>query len=233
MKQCPVRWFVLLLCVAACAAVAAVEARPDAGRVQTEDRNGDGRPDTWRRYDHRGQLAEVDVDSNFDGSPDIHEIYERGVLVHRESDRDFNGQADLVEDFDAETHGRIRSVVDVDFDGTADLLVLFRDGRPVFSKRANSAKRGAGRASSPAVHPDGAGRLARLVDPFESDLVVRAFHSGPSDEGCVGLPTSGGLRPRVTPIDRLSRSAPLVSLELQPHALTPFLPRSPRAPPVS
>src|SRR5215467_13299524 len=125
--------FVALLCAVFCAALAAIEVWP-ARRVRTADQNGDGRPDVWRRYDARGRLTEVDVDSNFDGSPDIAEYYDRGVLVRRETDRNFNGQADLIEEFDAETHSRTRSVVDVDYDGTADLLVLFRNGEAVFAK---------------------------------------------------------------------------------------------------
>jgi hypothetical protein len=123
---------VAVLCVMSSVTVAAVEIWHAARTVRTADQNGDGRPDIWRHYDNRGQLAEVDVDSNFDGQPDVEEYYEGGVLVRRESDRDFNGQADLIEEFDAETHRQTKSVVDIDYDGTADLLVLFRDGRPVF-----------------------------------------------------------------------------------------------------
>src|SRR4029077_2909888 len=115
--------------------VAALELWPATRLVRTVDQNGDGRPDVWRHYDNRGQLTEVDVDTNFDGRPDIEEYYERGVLVRRESDRNFNGQADLLEEFDVDTHGHTRSVVDTDYDGTADLLVFFRDNRPVFSKQ--------------------------------------------------------------------------------------------------
>jgi len=227
--------FIALLCIVACATVAAVEVWPDARGLRTEDHNGDGRPDTWRRYDSRGQLTEIDVDSNFDGRSDIQEYYERGVLVRRESDRNFNGQADLIEEFDAETHGHIRSVVDIDYDGTADLLVLFRDGRPVFSKRTWSPKRDAiPTPSVPSLHQDGATRLARLIDPFASDTAVRATHTAAAYDGCVGLSTSGGLPcPRVTALSRLSPSLRLVAHGVQPDAATPLLPSSPRAPPVS
>ena len=53
--------------------------------------------------------------------------------MRRDSDRDFNDRVDLVQEFDPTTHEHVRTVVDVDSDGTADLLVLFQDGRPVFS----------------------------------------------------------------------------------------------------
>jgi hypothetical protein len=223
-----------LLCVVACATVAAVEVWPAARHLRTEDHNGDGRPDIWRRYDSRGQLTEVDVDSNFDGSPDIEEYYERGILVRRESDRNFNGQADLVEEFDAETHARTRSVVDIDYDGTADLLVLFRDGRPVFSERTAPPKRsGIATGSAPGIDQVGAGHLARMMDPFESDFAVRAIHTASNAEGSVGLTSSGGLpRSRVS-VSRTSPSARLIARDEQLHALTLLPRRSPRAPPVS
>jgi hypothetical protein len=226
---------VALLCVVACATVAAVDVWPGSRPVRTEDHNGDGRPDIWRRYDSRGQLAEIDVDSNFDGSPDIEEYYERGVLVRRESDRNFNGQADLVEEFDAETHAQTRSVIDIDYDGTADLLVLFRDGRPVFSERTWSPKRvGLPTTSSPGIHQGGAGHLARLMDPFESDTAVRATHTASGADDYVGLSTSGGLPcAPVTTAGRMSASARLVARNVQPDALKPLLRRSPRAPPAS
>jgi hypothetical protein len=226
---------VALLCVVASATVAAVEVWPAARHARMQDRNGDGRPDVWRHYDNRGLLTEVAVDSNFDGLPDVEEYYERGVLVRRESDRNFNGQADLVEDFDAETHAQTRSVVDIDYDGTADLLVLFRDGQPVFSERTCSRKSSkCPTASLPTAHDGGSRHLAPLSDPFESDLTVRATHVTPHTEGWVGLSTSGGLpRPRSTAIGRLSTSARVVARDIHAHALI-LLPRcSPRAPPVS
>ena len=59
---------------------------------------------------------------------------EQGALVRRESDRDFNNQIDLIEDFDTATGDRSRSVADLDSDGRADRLVLFRGADAVFVK---------------------------------------------------------------------------------------------------
>lgn len=226
---------VAFLCGVVFATAAAVEVWPAARPVRTEDHNGDGRPDIWRRYDNRGQLVEVDVDSNFDGRPDIEEYYERGVLVRRESDRNFNGQADLIEEFDAETHGQTRSVVDIDYDGTADLLVLFRDGRPIFSQRLCSLKRsGIPAAPSPGVHRGDASHLARLMDPFEWETGLRATRTASNADDCVGLSASAGLpRSRVDAVSPMSPSARFVARDVRPHALTLLLRRSPRAPPVS
>jgi hypothetical protein len=223
------------LCVVTCAAVAAVEVWPSAQLVRTSDENGDGRPDVWRRYDYRGQLTEVDVDSNFDGRPDVTEYYERGALVRRESDRNFNGQADLVEEFDAQTHQQTRSVVDLDYDGTADLLVLFRDGQPIFSKRTCSrgclGRPGPSRPASPSR---GASSLVGLADPFESDPAFRALGTVPDCDGCAALSTSRGLPARRIAAGRgTSPSARLGARDVQPDALTHLLPGSPRAPPVS
>src|SRR5262249_653945 len=202
--------------------------------VRVIDRHGDGRPGTWRHFDVRGQVTEVDVDTNFDGRPDVEEYYERGLLVRRESDRNFNGQADLIEEFDAETHARTRSIVDLDYDGTADLLLLFRDGQLVFSKRAPLAASGTIDRDGPGNHQRSVSHLAPLADPFESDLTIRATHAVAQDEDCIGLSTSGGLpRPRVTSFGQLSPTVRPVSPDGLPDTLPLLLPRSPRGPPLS
>jgi hypothetical protein len=230
MKISSLRW-IALLCVVASATVAAVEVWPAAERIRTQDKNGDGRPDIWRRYDAKGLLTEVAVDSNFDGRPDVEEYYERGVLVRRESDRNFNGQADLIEEFDADTHTQTRSVVDIDYDGTADLLVLFRDGRAVFSKRAGPPQLSANLTRRRAGDP---GHLDPLSNPFDSDVAIRAPRLTSSTEDCVGLSTSGGLpAPRMTAIGPLSPSTQLVTLDVHISALILLPSRSTRAPPLS
>jgi hypothetical protein len=217
--------------VLSCATLAAVEMWPVGRNVRTADQNGDGRPDIWRHFDTRGQVIEVDVDTNFDGKPDVEEYYERGVLVRRESDRNFNGQADLVEEFDAATHAQTRSVIDIDYDGTADILVLFRDGRPVFSKRtrakpSDNPLQSAGDQSD-TIH------LVPLTDPFQSETAIRSTHVAPDDQECVGLSTSGGLPcPRVAALGRLSPSAGVLACGVPTHRSTLRLPRSPRAPPL-
>lgn len=218
------------LCVLSCATVAGVEIWPVGRGVQTADQNGDGRPDLWRHFDARGQVTTVEVDSNFDGKPDIEEFYERGALVRRESDRNFNGQADLIEEFDAETHGQTRSVVDTDFDGTADLLLLYQDGRPVYSRRAVSNPVETRRLTASGTS---ASQLAPLLDPFESDTAVRAVRVAPIVDVCVGMSTSGGLpSAQVDPTTDVLPSAPVLATSVAARTPALLLPRSPRAPPL-
>jgi hypothetical protein len=137
------------------------------GRISTDDRNGDGRPDVWRTFDAAGHLVEVAVDSNFDGRSDVREIYADGNLVRRESDRNYDDRVDLIEDFDEITHEHVRSEVDADFDGSADLLVLFRDDRPVYSEWA---------VDRPASAPIPVSASARdLGDPFAGDYAMHSI----------------------------------------------------------
>jgi hypothetical protein len=139
----------------------------------------------------------VAIDTNFDGRSDIHEFYERGTLVSRESDRNFDDRVDLVEQFDYTTHDEIRAVEDVDYDGTADLLVLFQDGHPVFSKWAHRVVPAAAIGAS-APTPRAAARtaddpLTPLDDSFRTDLAVRAIRVVADSSDCVGSSASGGL----------------------------------------
>src|SRR5215470_11411101 len=122
--------------LAACLLAAFAAVWLPGGRAFTEDRNHDGRPDVWRSYNADGQLVSIALDTNFDGRSDINEFYDNGTLIRRELDRDFNSQVDLVQEFDPATRLIVRSISDIDADGVADVLLLFQDGRPVYSKWA-------------------------------------------------------------------------------------------------
>jgi hypothetical protein len=228
--------FAVLLTVAVCA-TAAVLAIPKNGQyVRAEDRNGDGRPDEWRRYDGQGHLAQISVDSNFDGRSDVEEYYDSdGVLLRRESDRNFNGQIDLVEEFDPSTHEPARSVVDSDYDGLADLLVLFEDGRPVFTKRApeTSVRDVDSTQATTVVQFDGEDDdpLVPLTDPFQADTVVRGLRT-PARAGWVGLTTSGGLPcPQVAGETPVSNSAVVSAIDTR-QSSSPLARPVQRGPPV-
>jgi hypothetical protein len=117
------------------------------------------------------RLLVVGIDKNQDGRSDVEEYYSvDGVLVRRDSDRNFNGQVDLVEEFDAATHEEQRSIADIDDDGLADLLVLFQGGRAVFVEHAQP---GASESASPIEPPVGTSSLHPLDDPFQGDTAMR------------------------------------------------------------
>src|SRR5215467_2254269 len=147
-----------------------------SGSTRTEDLNRDGRPDVWRAYGRDGRIASVAVDTNFDGRSDVEEQYENGVLVRRQTDRDFDDQIDLVQDFDPRTRQIVRSLTDVNADGVADLLVLFQNGSPVFSKWMSAGARDrlpetlVARAAAPRSNQP----LAALHDPFSGDMTFKA-----------------------------------------------------------
>jgi len=234
-----VRPLIVSLCALSCAAAAIVSSWPAGLDIRTEDQNRDGRPDVWRVYDLQGQVATVARDTNFDGRSDVQEYYDGGALVRRESDRDFNDQIDLVQEFDAGTRESVRSVADVDFDGSADLLVLFNAGRSVYSRwRTASRSPDSGRTlthPSTIQHRSADDRLGPIEDAFESDLAIRGVHVmlGPGHDDYVGTEESRGLPQPRDEIAGLLVSASRIAdseLSLPPSAAT--LTRTPRGPPI-
>ena len=146
--------------------------------VRTADRDHDGQPDVWRTYDAHGQLLALAIDTNFDGRSDVHEYYRHDELLRRESDRDLDDRVDLIEEFDPTTHEHVRSVADVDFDGTADLLILLQGGQPVFSSWAQRAPARVQESAAAARGAEvnrrkGSDGISPLSDPFRADAVIR------------------------------------------------------------
>jgi hypothetical protein len=226
---------VLILAALLCTARASLTLWSPSRSV-TEDRNGDGRPDVWRTYDRQGRLAEVAIDTNFDGRSDVHEHYEAGILVSRESDRNFDDRVDLVQQFDATTQVQVRSIEDVDFDGTADLLILFQDGNAVFSKWAHPDTANT-RTGAPTLTAETAPRAADdplipFADPFQHDLALRAVRLLAGLGNCLGWSTAGWLP--TTALVLSDRLGPIATLErVGPRYLsTAILDRhAPRGPP--
>jgi hypothetical protein len=200
-----------------------------AGRTRTEDTNHDGRPDVWRYYDARGELAHITIDSNFDGYPDREEEYRDGSLVRRETDRNFDQRVDLIEEFDSSTHQHLKSTVDADFDGRADLLVLFQDGQPVYSEWAKPNV-----GSQPAAAADesaSAGSLVALLDPFSRSASLYGPRP-PRAAAALGIAITGLAIER----PELFRWAPphreIASLAVGFSGSVVFSLASPRAPPL-
>jgi hypothetical protein len=222
-------WFATILAISACTS-ALVRYWPHTNSIVTEDLNHDGRPDVWRVYDVENHLTEVFRDTNYDGRRDVREYYDQGALVRRESDRDFNNQIDLVEDFDAVTGERSRSVIDLDLDGRADLLVLFRGGDAVYVKSAPRSQASATPHTSNA-RPHATDVLVPLDDPFSADVALTAAHPPVRAREFVGLSTAGGV-----PADqRTGLDVPRVDSDLPDLVLyasrVELSPGSPRGPP--
>jgi hypothetical protein len=236
MRRLTCRSWTIGLCAIACALAAISSLWPSSLEVRTEDKNRDGRPDVWRVYNRHGQVATVSLDTNFDGRSDVQEYYDGGALVRRESDRDFNNQIDLVQEFDASTRQSVRSVADVDFDGSADLLVLFDAGGPVYSRWRTGftpADAGGGELLNAVLTPRRADdRLAALEDPFDRDLVVRPVHLITRPGDYVGTAQAGGL-----PLGGDDLLGPFASVPLIPDSeiavpcSAAVIPHSPRGPP--
>jgi hypothetical protein len=211
-----------------CTIAVAMSVWPSAiGRMQTEDTNHDGSPDVWRYYDARGELTHVAIDSNFDGHPDRDEQYREGSLWRRETDRNFDERVDLVEEFDPETHAPLKSIVDVDFDGRADLRVLFLDGRPVHSDWARAA---GGAEQDDASAPSPSAGLVALFDPFARTTAFGRAEPAHAADTVVVAPDS-------LPFDRSNTFGlvlprrELTSLGDSSPRCNAFSPVSPRAPP--
>jgi hypothetical protein len=143
-------------------------ALPTSIRLDTADRNHDGRADRWQYYDSQNVLLRQSIDTNFDGRSDVQESFANRHLVRRESDRNFDDRVDLIEEFDPASGEHTRSLVDVDFDGRADLLVLFAHGQPVFSEwaPAESGWQNVSALTPPPTPRSGDDSLQTVADPF-------------------------------------------------------------------
>jgi hypothetical protein len=236
MRRVAGRSLMITLCAMACAVAAVISLWPAGLDLRTEDHNRDGRPDVWRVYNRQGQLATVSLDTNFDGRSDVQEYYNDGALVRRESDRDFNDQIDLVQEFDAGSRESVRSVSDVDFDGSADLLVLFDGGRPVYTRwkpgftQAMAGAPGSRIAAASARSADD--RLRAFADPFSSDLALGAVHVTPGPGDYLGTAQSGGL-PRIGDdlVGPFASAARLSDSEVPLPSSAAVIAHSPRGPP--
>ncbi len=212
-----------LVCAVLCALAGSVPFTVFADRLSGGTLTGSGVE--WRLYDSRGALVQRQLDTNGDGRPDVTEYYRDGALLRRDSDRDFNGVTDLVEDFDAATARHVRSIVDEDYDGTADLLVLFRDGQVVAAERAGTAH---GRTAR--RHEFAAGKLR---NPFAAR---RAFESPilqVQHDAWIGAPTPDGLSVPTARVSAPAVSFPVPSRVFHADAPSVCALRSPRGPPLA
>jgi hypothetical protein len=201
--------------------------------TQAPDLIRDGRIDGGRTHHRTAHRASIAIDTNFDGRSDVEELYENGVLIRRETDRDFDDQIDLVQDFDPATRQIVRSITDVNADGVADLLVLFQNGKPIFSKWVAAITRVARHDSSVLLSSWRASHLALapLVDPFSDDLAYKPVRvDARSDEpfwltAPLGMPATG------TAAVAVATFAPTLASDWRVPALSALGPSDLRGPP--
>ena len=87
-----------------------------------EDRDLDGNPDAWSRYE-RGELVERVLDTNADGRPDEWETYASGRMTSREVDADHEGKKDAFYRYRYDSLVEVRR--DTDADGAIDHVENF------------------------------------------------------------------------------------------------------------
>src|SRR5262245_15070371 len=204
-----------------------------AATTQSPDLIRDGRTGSWKAHRRAAHRSSVAIDTNADGRSDVEELYENGVLVRRETDRNFDDQIDLVQDFDPATQQIVRSITDVNDDGVADLLVLFQNGQPVFSKwmaaitrvalRDSAALRLAWRTSHLPLTP--------LVDPFSGDVTYKPVRVDATSDEAYWLPGPLGLPEACTKSAALVTSSPAPATDWHVPALTLFASSDLRGPP--
>ena len=224
----------IALSLAACLLAALAAVWLPGGRAFTEDRNHDGRPDVWRSYNADGQLVSIALDTNFDGRSDINEFYDNGALIRRELDRDFNSQVDLVQEFDPATRQIVRSISDIDADGVADVLLLFQNGQPVYSKWAHRHPRTAlafDAVESTATADTGQPPLVALSDPFSGDLAVKATRTSVPARDTLAVSPTPGLPQATQSADVLAQTSSSGTFDCAAVSAPVTGPASPRGPP--
>ncbi|MGO9452092.1 MAG: hypothetical protein ACLQDV_13785 [Candidatus Binataceae bacterium] len=105
-------------------------ARQPPGDVTHRDRYG--HPDQWLYRINNGEYK-ILIDTNGDGRPDILKTYKGDQLVEIDSDRNFNGQIDLVQEYSQGV--LVREIHDDDFDGKPESIRTFRGGKLAMIER--------------------------------------------------------------------------------------------------
>jgi hypothetical protein len=226
------RALAILLCALVCAPAGLTGTWLPGGTTQAQELIRHGRPDVSRAHPRDPHSSSVVIDTNFDGRSDVEELYENGVLVRRASDRNFDDQIDLVQDFDPATRQIVRSIADVNDDGVADLLVLFQNGQPVFSKWT-AAISWVARRDTAALEWAWHQTLAPLVDPFSGDTAYKPLRIDATSDDAYWLPGPLDLPEAESESVALVRSARASTSEWHVPALTHFASSDLRGPPSS
>lgn len=238
------RFIAALLCLGSIAGMTTLAAWWNgSGGLEPDDHSRGNQADVWAANPDADESV-VAIDTNFDGRPDERLRYRHGDLVSREIDSDFDTRVDIVEEFDPVTHEVVRSLIDIDEDGQADLLVLSQNGRPVFQKWAERVappdahalmatsvtSRGFASAANPAFAD---GDLIPLADPFVGDVTVRSSHPWRAGQRDSFLSTSGGLPLPAAVMAGVGSSGRVPPSALRAPSALAAAQASPRGPPSS
>jgi len=147
---------------------------PGLGAPDTQDRNGDGRPDEWvytangrpvtdaldddfdgrvdriRHYDAKGRLVSSDEDLNGDGVMETTSVYEGGQLARRRTDSNGDGQADTWSFYRGDE--LLRTEIDKNGDGFRDEVTIYAHGK---IEREEEDRNGDGRPDLVALYREG------------------------------------------------------------------------------
>jgi hypothetical protein len=109
-----------------------------AAKVVEEDKNKDGKPDSWIYYDDNSRPVKIESDRNFDGKIDLWIEYgAKGARVTK-IDMNFDGRPDMYSYY---RYGqRVKLEMDTDYDGKLDQINDYADGKLVKMQRANKNK---------------------------------------------------------------------------------------------
>jgi hypothetical protein len=130
-----------------------------------EDRNHDGRIDSWAEY-QAGALARQRRDSDYDGTPDAWVFYRQGEIARQETDSDGDGFRNRVSLYDGGRLAKERD--DLDGDGRVDVVTVYDAEERVQQRDAD--KNGDGLVDERSFYS--AGKLVRrelVTDPERID----------------------------------------------------------------
>jgi len=148
------------------------------------------------------------------------DYYDGDALVRREVDINFDERIDVVESFDRVTHERIRLVVDDDFDGHPDRLLLYEDGREV-----------AVEALVPEDHTGRRFRAEPLPLPAGLDLALVAVERSARAESTLNCVETNALPVHWSTQPTAAAPSAIVSARDQLLVTVSLSPRPPRGPP--
>jgi len=92
-------------------------------KVDTKDRNSDGKPDIWIYYNEKGEHIKSEADRNFDGKVDYTRYLAKVKIDREEGDIDFDGAIDTWVYYSDGM--KVRGERDTNRDGKPDIFIYY------------------------------------------------------------------------------------------------------------